>query len=209
MMIAPVKDVDGNPDGQKVNPLSLSSFENQSIGGTFMIGANTYFSIGKQTTISVNTNLELRSPVMGEGKLVLGGDKKLSIDAKGNSITNLVVRNEGGVELLSQLNISDELTVEEGILYLNDFNLVLENSFVKLNQEARGGIAFNGSGRIISQTVQPLATHAPQQDRDMGSQAFIILQAEHNPILSGTQITYYIYQHFDAAVLCPPTPPPD
>jgi len=214
MMIAPVKDATSNvepisTDDHDINLSVLSTMKKSSSVGTFSIEGNTVLSIQKHTTISVKSNIILNSPVIGQGTLLLNGDRKLSIDAKGNSISNLVIRNSLGVELKSQLEIAQELSVEDGRLYLNDFNLVLNHSFVKINTEDRGDIAFNGSGRIIGQTLQPLSSPAPQNDRDFSSQAFINLLTEQHLNLIGTQITYYMLQNCDSAILCPPVPPPD
>jgi len=214
MMIAPVKDATSNPvadmtDDHEKNPMALSSLTSQGTAGSFTVKGNTYISIKKQTSLSIKNNLQLHSPVTGQGALIMNGEKKLSIDANGNSISNLIIRNSSGVELISPLKITQELSVEEGYLYLNEFNLVLDHSFVKIYTEDQGGIAFNGSGRIIGQTLQPVANNGPQHDRDFSSQAYASLLANQNPIFSGTQIHYHIYQNCESAVLCPPTPPPD
>ena len=214
MMIAPVKDATSNPvadmtDDHEKNPMALSSLTSQGTVGSFTVKGNTYISIKKQTSLSLRNNLQLHSPVTGQGAVILYGDKKLSIDANGNGVSNLIIRNSTGVELISPLKITQELSVEEGYLYLNDFNLMLDHSFVKINTEDGGAIAFNGSGRIMGQTIQPVANSAAQHDRDFSSQAYASLLANQNPIFSGTQIEYHITQNCESAVLCPPTPPPD
>ena len=214
MMIAPVKDamsisVADINDDHDLNRMELSEFKAQGSSGSFTVNGNTYISIKKQTSLSIKNNLQLHSPVTGQGVVILNGDGKLSIDANGNSITNLIIRNESGVELKSPLKISQELSVEEGNLYLNEFNLVLGHSYVKIKTENGGGIAFNGSGRIIGQALQPMANSGPHHDRNFSSQAYASLLANQNPIFSGTQIYYHINQDCHSAVLCPPTPPPD
>ena len=214
MMIAPGKNVIGDPvsstsDDHDLNIPALSNFRSGASVGTFTLNENTTLSIKKNTTLLIKNNIRLHSPITGQGVLVLSGDNKLSLDANGNSISRLMIKNTQGVELLSQLSITNQLSVEAGYLYLNDFNIKLSHSFVKLNTEGSGDIAFNGTGRIIGQTLQPLANNGPQNDRDYNTQAFNTIIANQNPYLSGTQIVYYKTQNCESAVLCPPTPPPD
>ncbi|MEN8225691.1 MAG: hypothetical protein ABFS05_10065 [Bacteroidota bacterium] len=212
MMIAPVRDASADlvhTDDHEMNLSAMASFRSDGAQGAFILKENTFLIINKHTVLSVKTNLNLHSPISGKGSLILNGDEKLSLDAHGNTISNLVIRNTGGIELLSQLGISQELSVEEGYLYLNDFNLVLNHSFVKISTEGSGEIAFNGTGRIIGQALQPLANQAPQHDRDFSTQAFVNLLSGHNQYLYSTQILYHNIQNCESAFLCPPTPPPD
>ena len=214
MMIAPGKNVIGDPvssptEDHDLDISDMSSYRSEATAGTFTLQENTTLSIEKRTTLFIKGNIRLHSPIKGQGILVLSGNKKLSIDANGNSISNLIINNVHGVELLSHLGITKELSVEEGFLYLNDFDVRLDHSFAKITTEGSGDIAFNGAGRIIGQTLQPLANNAPQNDRDYSSQAFITITANQNLYLSGTQITHHKIQNCNSTILCPPTPPPD
>jgi hypothetical protein len=214
MMIAPGKSLISNPvvvatDEHDLNLSSISALQSATSAGSFTVEENTILSLNKNARLSINGNIRLNSPILGQGVLVISGDQKLSIDANGHSISRLVINNPQGVELLSPLKIAQELSVEEGFLYLNDFNIQLDHSFVKISTENSGNIAFNGSGRIIGQTLQPLANHAPQNDHDFSSQAFNTISLHQNLYLSGTQIHYHIIQDCHSAIQCPPTPPPD
>ncbi len=212
MMLAPGKRVIGMPeviDSRDHNLAAFRGMQSNAGAGYFMLKPNTVLHLDREAKIYINANLVLESPVTGEGRLILHGDRKLNIDGNGHSIANLVIQNAEGVELLSRLNIKNHLSVEHGNLYMNDFDIVLESAITRVSTLAGGAIAFNGSGRILGQSWQPMASHGPQYDYGQAPMYCILLLNHEIPGLKGTQILINSDQDCDSITPVPPTPPPD
>lgn len=213
MMIAPARNMIGGelvhaPGDQQIwiQAALLHSAEGNT---SFTLYENTSLTLSKFTTLAVKGNLRLHNDIRGEGLVVLSGNSRSSLDANGNSIPRLMLCNPAGVELLSRLNISGELILDQSDLLLGNFDLILTSPFARITTLDGGQIAFNGSGRIIGQSLQPLANNAPANDRDLSSQVLLDLPDNTNPLLYGTQVVYYINTDCEITFLSPPSPPPD
>ena len=212
MMIAPSRRAIGAPESIDQLNKELKAFESSklSIGsGAFVLRENTVLKLDRSVNITISGNLYLHSPITGEGRLILQGKQRMLIDANNHSVSNLVIRNPEGVALMSHLGIQNELSVEEGNLYMNDFNITLDHLFTRISTHEDGKIAFNGSGRILGQAWQPLASHAPQYDHNQGPHFCLLLMPESKPDLQGTQNLLNRDQNYDSTNPSPPTPPPD
>ena len=213
MMIAPAKSMIGEAyaeatDHQKLQ-LQATMLQTNAVAGSFTINKSTNLSIHKNTRMHIKGDLNLYSDVLGEGLIVLTGENRSKLNANGNSIQRLMISNEGGVELVSKLEISDELIIDNGDLLLGDFDLVLSSPYAKLSMEGEGQVALSGNGRILGQSLHASASKAPQPDRDLGSPAYLERPANAIPTLYGTQVVYNINTDCETTFLTPPTPPPD
>lgn len=213
MMIAPARNMIGgeivHAPGDHQTGIHTALIHSSEGNAHFTLYENTTLTLGKLTTLAVKGNLRLHNDIRGEGLVVLSGNSRSMLDANGNSIPRLMLSNPAGVELLSRLNISGELILDQSDLLLGNFDLMLTSPFARITTLDGGQIAFNGSGRIIGQSLQPLANNAPANDRDLSSQVLLDLPENTNPTFYGTQVVYYINTDCEITFLSPPSPPPD
>jgi hypothetical protein len=212
MMIAPARNMIGEPVAVATDdhPLNLKVVHEQvdEANVSFSLYKNTTLSLSERTILSVTGDLRLEADIVGNGKVVLGGNSTSVVDANGNRISRMEVNNPFGVVLKSQLSITNELILVEGELALGNYDLLLVGPFAKITREGEGQVAYNGSGRIIGQHLQPIANDGPQKDRNH-VQVMLDLPDETNPRLYGTQVVYAINTKCAVTFLSPPTPPPD
>lgn len=213
MMIAPAKNMIGEPvvSATDDHPLNLrASFKQAAEGNvSFTLYEKTTLSLNKHTTLAVTGNLKLNAGISGKGLVIISGESKSLIDANGNRISRLMISNPHGAELQSPLSITNELILAEGELALGNFDLMLVSPYAKITHQGEGQVAYNGSGRILGQSLQPYANEGPQKDRNHHMQVLLDLPQETNPRLYGTQVVYTINTECVITFLTPPTPPPD
>lgn len=120
-------------------------------GSRFSVGKGASVEIGESASITVS-NIIIEADISGKGELILLSNKNAYIDANNHSIENLVIAAANKVELLSGLQIVNELTILKGKLHLNDFDLSLCPD-AKLNNSSLLKIILNGSGTILQQSI--------------------------------------------------------
>ncbi len=128
-------------------------------GSRFSVGKGASVEIGESASITVS-NIIIEADISGKGKLILLSDKNAFIDANNHSIENLVLASANKVELLSGLQIVNELTILKGELHLNNFDLILCPD-AKLNNSSLLKIILNGSGTILQQSISIPYAAAP------------------------------------------------
>jgi len=120
-------------------------------GSYFAVHKEASVNIGESASITIS-NLLTETNITGKGNLILLSNNNAFIDANNNSIENLVLAAANKVELLSGLQITNELTILTGELHLNDFDLTLGPN-AKLDNSSLQKIIFDGSGSIIQQSI--------------------------------------------------------
>jgi len=130
----------------------LSADEDSNFTGSrFTVHKDASVKIGESAVVSVS-NLVIEADITGKGKLILLSDQNAVIDANNNSIENLVLSSSNKVELLSGLQIINQLTILSGELHLNDFNLLVYPN-TKLDQSTLQKIIQNGKGTILQKSI--------------------------------------------------------
>ena len=201
-------------DSGQSKPVSeISAFSVKAgfgMNGVFYVKPKTFISINKKTNLVISNDIILRSPIFGEGIVLVKSDHIVAIDANNNSISRLKIQNPKGVALKSPLHIEQEITVENGSLLLNDYDLVLANPFVEVNTGTSGKIAYNGSGRIISQSLQLFAnTDKNTVQTHVKVPVLGIITDEIEECFDASDLCFNIQMNYTSCFIVPPTPPPD
>lgn len=153
-------------------------------------GANIHIS--KNATLTTAGDIVLEGDIAGEGKLLIKGNRKISIDAHNNTIANLVVENPQNVELASPLKIGHEMLLPEGKLLLNNFDITLINPFATLTISDKASIVLNGSGIIIECSKVPLAQNQANYPRLSPNQLKYVKTDSSRKLLNTETYTYYV-----------------
>jgi hypothetical protein len=146
-----------------------------------VVGSGATIHISKNTTLITASNISMQGNISGEGKLILKSDRRISIDANKHEISNLVIENPKGVELVSALQIANGLVLAEGKLFLNDFNITLTNRFAFIDISKEAAIIFNGSGIVIESTDLPI-TQKQDKNPKISPNQFKFVQREFHKV---------------------------
>ena len=199
--------------GQSRSVLKISAFSAQAgsdMNGVFYVMPETFLSINEKTNLVITSDIILGSSVSGQGILLVKSDHIVTIDANSNSISRLKIQNPKGVALKSSLHIENEITIEDGSLLLNDYDLVLAGPFVELNTGTNGKIAYNGSGRIIAPNIQVFAnTDKNTVQNNVKVPVSGIIADEIEEGFDASDLCFNIQINYTPCFIVPPTPPPD
>ena len=189
-------------------PLLLSAQDIvNSTGGSFTVSEGARVTIGESAKITVAGNLTIEADIIGKGELILNSHKNTFIDANNHSIENLVLASANRVELKSGLQIGNQLTIQNGELHLNDFNLIINNT--KLNQTTLERIIENGAGKILQGEI-PLCNSATPYtftttvNFDFANSPATIPEINRNPTNTGYYYNHPIIHNQNSKILTPP-----
>ena len=164
-------------------PALLSAADQVDFSGSyFAVHKEASVNIGESASITIS-NLLTETDITGKGNLILLSNNNAFIDANNHSIENLVLTAANKVELLSGLQITNELTILTGELYLNNFDLTLCPN-AKLGNSNLQKIIINGSGSIVHQSIgipyaaNPFIISGPVQFDFSVLEAFTILNKQ-------------------------------
>lgn len=134
----------------------------------FVLSPNTTLSINEDVILTVSSDVVLSSNILGEGIFLIKGNLPLLLDAHNFKIDKLHLESNSGLELRSPLTIGKELSIIEGNLYLNDFNITLANRLTRIHVGRKGKLVFNGKGVVfmnqeplVSFNIRPISIKAP------------------------------------------------
>lgn len=114
--------------------------------GQLYIGKESSVHLNQGSVLFVEGDVEMRDAIDGEGELILGDETGQRINANGFAIPNMNVNTQ--VEMDGNLLITKQLTLNNGIIRCNDFNLTLEEKAGIINESKNSWIETNGSGLV-------------------------------------------------------------
>jgi hypothetical protein len=186
-------------------PALLTAEDNT--GGKLTVNKGASVHIGETSTLTIS-NLLTEADITGGGELILASEDGGFIDAHGYSIENLVLAS-GLAELRSVLHIEGSLTILNGLLLLNDFDLQVSYE-CKLNETTLQKIILNGKGRVLQEGIPvfhdaaPFVLSAPVQFDFSQIPAFTVSDSRE----ADENIFYYTIYFFPERTNDVPVPPP-
>ncbi len=190
------------------NKLSKNeSSKYEEVKSVFVLSPNTTLSINEDVILTVSSDVVLWSNIQGEGIFLIKGNPSTLLDAHNFEINKLHLENKNRLELRSPLTIGGELSIIEGSLYLNDFNITLNASALLIHSGKLGHLVFNGRGFIITKDKQPLiSTKLPHSTVKTPYYYSVTLVSLNN--VSTTENFLSVGSVFKPFQLISPKPPP-
>ena len=186
-----------------IAPLPELSAQKEQHPGMY-VSKNTSFHINGNTQVVTSGDVELLSPVTGQGQLKINGKQDSKLDAHGNSIANLLVtKSEGaGLSVVSGLHITRQFTLQSGTLVVYDDDITMDET-ARLLISPSSNIKYMGMGRILHPSFRPLKAVVSVLPVQVA-----VLPDEINVTASDTKITFIFknkkFIHYKDK---PPTPP--
>ncbi len=110
---------------------------------------STPIHIASGTVLGIKGNLISDQPISGEGKIRLNGTDRQLLNLSNQFVSNLEIENNSGVDLLSDAKINTNLTLTNGKLNLNNYDLYLSDSAIIFGGDSTNFITNDGTGQVF------------------------------------------------------------